>query len=162
MDRGGAGGDAADEGFELGPAAGVGALKLWDGIGKEEGGEDGIIGPGEVGGGGHVAAGKAAVEVVGVGGAGAGQVYVWAEAAWAGGKAEEVFGFEMVADPERNFEGGAMAEDKEGAGGEFLVRAGARGVGEGAVLGEEGGKEKEEEEESGEFGERHQTIYRLE
>jgi hypothetical protein len=84
-----------------------------------------------------VAAGEAGAAIVGVGGSGAGQERVGAEAAGTDGGAGKVFGFQFVGDPRGGFGLGVVAEEEPSAIGELLLGSGAGGEAEAMVLGGE-------------------------
>ena len=71
----------------------------------------------------------AAASVIGVGGGAAGEAVVGPETCRAGGDALEVIGLEFIADPERGFVNGTVAEGEELTIGELAVGTGAGGVG---------------------------------
>ena len=68
-----------------------------------------------------------------------------ADVAGAGGASLKLGGGELIADPEWDLEGRAVAEDEEGSVGEFVAGGVAGGVAEAVLLGGESGDECEEE-----------------
>ena len=152
------GGESADGNFNLCPTALIHGLVLRNRVRQEKGRADGRLGKGEIGGGGHVTAGIAAVPVVTVISAGAGQIGIAAEVSGTDGSALELLGRQFIADPDRDLAVRAVADDERRTISEFLSWAGTGGRTEAVMLGGKVYGDYQEDDDG--IDQRHQFIDR--